>query len=178
MKLRKIIKTRHSGMEDTFWVVAVLFAMAIFFIVLNFTWGKISPKLETGLEGAMPADGINITTTLDQTTNSTTIYNTLFPLIIIGLFAFTLISAFFMNSHPIFFFVGILLLGVALIFGAIFSNVYHRIAENDQLASSTDNFPIMDLFMKNLPLFVLIIFVVVGLILWSKFGGGGSGGGL
>ena len=175
MELRKI-KTRHSGMEDTFWIVAVLFGMAIFFIILNFTWGRIAPKLEGGLDNQMPDDGVNITTTINQTTGSTTIYNTLFPLIIIGLFSFTLISAFFLNSHPIFFFIGIILLGVALIFGAIFSNVYHQIAEHDELSSSTDNFPIMDLFMKNLPLFILIIFVVIGLILWSKFGGGGSGG--
>ena len=171
------IKNKRAGMEDTFWIIAVLFGMAIFFIILAFTWNQISPKINDGLSDAMPADGVNITRTLEQTSDSTIIYNGLFPLIIIGLFSFTLISAFYLNSHPIFFFIGLILLGVALIFGAIFSNVYHQIAENDQFADTTDDFPIIDLFMKNIPLFVLITFFTIGIILWSKFGGGGSTGG-
>ena len=170
-------KNKRGGMEDTFWVIAVLFGMAIFFIILAFTWNQISPKLNDGLDNAMPADGVNITRTLEQTSDSTTIYNGLFPLIIIGLFSFTLISAFYMNSHPIFCFIGLLLLGVALIFGAIFSNVYQQISDNDQFQETTEDFGIIDLFMKNIPLFVLITFATIGIILWSKFGGGGGGGG-
>lgn len=82
-----------------------------------------------------------------------------------------------MNDHPIFFFVGILMLGIAILFGVVFSNVFKQISENDQLATTTEEFGIMSLFMKNLPLFVLIIFVSIGIVLWTKFGGGRGGGG-
>ena len=176
MELRKI-KIRNSGIEDLFWLVAVLFAVAIFFVILYFVWGRVSPKIDEGLSGVMPNDGVNVTQTLNKTTTSITRFNTLFPLILIGLFAFVIMSAFFLESHPIFFWVGLILLGVALIFGAVFSNVYKQITENDEIAAAGAEFGVVNLFMKYLPLFVLLVFVVIGIVLWSKFTGG-SGGGL
>ena len=173
-----MMNNKRGSMEDTFWVIAVLFGFAIFFIILAYTFSQVQPRLSDAIEDKMPDDGVNMTRTLEQTHTATIRYNTFFPLILIGLFSFVLISAFFLNSHPIFFWIGLLLLGIALIFAAIFSNVYHQIAENDQLATTTDDFPIVDVFMENLPIFVLIVFVTIGIVLWTKFGGSSSGSGL
>ena len=66
------------------------------------------------------------------------------------LFGYVFISAMFFRSHPAFFFIGIMILGAALIIGAVFSNVYERISGDDAFATTADDFGVMELFVKNL----------------------------
>lgn len=177
----KPIKTnkniRKSGFEDMFFVMVVLIGMAFFFIFLAKTWSSIKPVLNDGLTSSMPSDtSINITETLDQTTGSTTSYNKLFPFLLIGVFGFVFVSAGFMTQHPIMIFVGIIVLGAAIILAVAYSNVYHQITQTDELASTTAQFGIMDIFMKYLPLVIFMLAIGITVALLIRRGGGGSGG--
>lgn len=95
MKLRPIIKHRikKSGFEDAFFVLAVIFAIVIFVIILAKVWGDIHPALDEGLTGALPAgSGTNITDNFAKITSTMNMFDSLFPLLLIGLFALALIG--------------------------------------------------------------------------------------
>jgi hypothetical protein len=168
---------RKSGFEDMFFVMVCLIGMAFFFIILSKAWTEMKTPLNTGLTAALPAGSTyDINGTLNKVSGANGIYNNLFPFIFIGLLAFVMITAGFMMQHPIMIFVGIIVLGVAIILAVAYSNVYHQISQTDELKDETAKFPIVDIFMKYLPLIIFIVAILITITLLIRRGGGGSGG--
>lgn len=171
------LKKRNSDFGDIFLVMAIIFGVAIFIIILAYAYSQIEPRLNTGLTASTPAEAdSNVTLTLSKTSTALTRINILFPLLIAGLFGFVLISAMFLRSHPAFFFIGLMILGAALILGAIYSNVFQELTETDEFDTTTDDFNIMELFMENLPVIIMIFFVAMAVIMWTRAGGTARGG--
>jgi len=171
--MRQLIK--KNGFTDytsLFFVIAVLFGVAIFFIILSYTYGEIQPKISDSLsKAATPETGKNVTEILEQIDTSIIRMNVLFPLLLIGLFGFVMVSALMARSHPAFFFIGLIVLGVTLILAAVYSNVYQEIADDDKFASTTSDFSIMGLFLENLPTVIVIFFIAIAIILYTRVGG-------
>ena len=185
MKLRRItdrkesiFKIRKQGLEDTFFVMVVMFAVAITIIILAKVWTDIRDPLETGIQSALPTDTgeFNLTDTLDTTGETTLMFDKLFPFILIGLIGFVMIGASLMFQHPIMLFVGIIVLGVAIILAVAYSNIFHQISQTDEFSSTTDSFAITDIFMKYLPVIVVILFIIIGAVLWGRGKSAGGGG--
>lgn len=70
----------------------------------------------------------------------------------------TLISAFFIDSHPIFFVFSLIILIVILVVCAILTNSYAEIVASSEISGDENLFPISNFIMNNL----LIVGVVVG----------------
>lgn len=173
-KFRKKIKHRNSFTDFTglFFALAVIFGVAIFFIILSYAYGKVEPRLNEGLSNAAtPEEGKNVTEILEKTGTALTRFNPLFPLLIVGVFGFVLVMALMGRSHPVFLFIGLIVLGVALILAAIYSNFYETLTENPEFASTAADYNIMSIFLDNLPVVVLILFVAIGVIIYLKSGG-------
>lgn len=174
---RSIIQIKKSqDLTGTFFVIVIMLAFALVFLVLNKVWKDVKSPLDEGLQSAMPDDtSVNITKTLDKVSSTGLLFDKLLPMIIIGLFAFVLIIAGSFMQHPIMIFVGVLILGVAIILAVIYSNVYNSISSSDSFASTKADMPIQDKFMQYLP--IIIVIMVIGIasaIAWSKRGGGGG----
>lgn len=175
--IRPILKNRtkkQQGFVEFFFVIIFLLALCLVIVVLNKVWSEVKDPLNEGLTGAMPDDtSVNITKTLDQTSGSTLIFDKLLPFIIIGLFGFVLIIAGGFMNHPIMIFVGIIVLGVAIMIAGIYSNIYNSITESDEFSSTKADLPIQDKFMQYLPIIIFLIAIGIFIaILWSKKGGG------
>ena len=167
---------KSQGFEAWFFVIVVLLAFGLFFVILNNTWSDISEPLAEGLESAMPDNGVNVTNTLGQVTSAGLQFDKLIPFIVIGLFGFLLISAGAIIRHPIMIFGGIVILGVVILVAVVFSNVYNNITESEAFSDTKADLPIQDLFMKYLPVIVILMaIVIVGAILWSRSSGGAGG---
>lgn len=174
--LRQIQLKKCQGFEAWFFVIVVLLAFGLFFVILNNTWSDVSEPLAEGLENAMPDNGVNVTRTLGQVTSAGLQFDKLIPFIVIGLFGFLLISAGAIIRHPIMIFVGIVILGIVILVAVVFSNVYNNITESDAFSDTKADLQIQDLFMKYLPVIVVLMaIVVVGAILWSRSSGGAGG---
>jgi len=171
--LKTILKTKKSGFEDAFFVIAVMLTIAIFILILNKAWGSIRPDLETSIKESLPAGSdVNITKNFDNVTNASRLFDKLFPLVIIGLFAFVFISAYLSINHPIMLIVGIIVFAVALLLSGIYANLYHQISSSEEFTSTNALLPITEIFMKYLPIIILIIFVAITvIIIYSKQGG-------
>lgn len=168
------ILKKKSGFEDMFFVIVVLFVIAIFLLILAKSWGEIKNPLNEGLSNSMPSDSsVNVTTTLNQVGSSTILFGKLLPMIIIGLIGFVMLGASVYLRHPIMMVVAFILISIAILLAVIYSNVYHSIASSDSFSSTSSDFRIPDKIMEFLPSILLVIFVgAVSLVLWIKGQGG------
>lgn len=176
MKLTKLGIKKSQGFEAWFFVIVILFAVAIFLVVLNKAWGSIKTPLNEGLNSSVPvADRGTISNTINQTTGAGLMFDKLIPFLIIGLFAFVLILAGGIMKHPIMLIVGIIVLAVCIMLAVIYSNVYDEITSTTEFSQTKSDMPIQDKFIQYLPIIMFIMAVgIVAAIIWSRKSGGYS----
>jgi len=176
MELR--LKKSFTDFVSLFFVIAFIFGIAIFFLILSNAYDDhIKDKFNDAITSGTPVDAsANVTKMLDQTSTGIGRFNLLFPLLIVGVFGFVLVMALMSRSHPAFLFIGLIVLGVALILAAVFSNVYETIGDTAEFANQDADFNIMGIFMNNLPIIIIILFVAIGIILYALPGKAAPGG--
>ena len=94
MLISKRNKRGQLGAFEIFFVMAMLFALAIFIVVLYYSWTQINQPIEDALNSAMP-DGqtaFNLTTMSNRVDGGMTLFNVMYPFILLGLIIFALIS--------------------------------------------------------------------------------------
>lgn len=92
----------------------------------------------------------------------------MFIFLIVGLSIASIISVFMIKTHPIFFFVSVLILIVVLVIAAQFSNIFYDISQHEDVVNATDNFTIIPKTMEKLPLYILIISILTIIFLYGK----------
>jgi hypothetical protein len=174
-------KQRHikkpQGFEAWFFVIVVLLAFALFFLVLNNAWGRVSTELSSTLQEASPDSNVDviINNTITKTTNAGLQFDKLIPLIVIGLFAFILISAGAIVKHPVMIVVGIIVLGVVFTIATVYSNIYNDISSSSAFSNTKADLPIQDKFMQYLPSIVILMAVGITIaMIWSRSNSGGA----
>ena len=179
MGLLKKNKRGQTDFVSLFFVLAVLFGVAIFALILYNAYNdNIKDNLNDALTASTPVDAnANVTKILGQTSGGIQKLNPLFPLLLVGLFAFGLIMALMGRSHPAFFFVGLVILAVSIILAVIFANSYTAISENANFANTTAEFGVVSFIMANLPLTIFILFIAISAVLYGMRGGGTPRGG-
>jgi len=91
-----------------------------------------------------------------------------FAFILVGLWIVTLVFAFLIDSHPVFFIVGIILIIIALMLAGIFTNTYEEWVASEEIAGLELNFPIMNFIMKHLLETILVIVASIIIVLYGK----------
>lgn len=175
MAIRKqtVLKKGQTGFTTWLFIIVILLTFSIFFLVLRKSWSEIQTPLNEGLTNAMPSDtSVNVTEILDQTAGISTTFDLLFPFIIIGLFGFVMIGAGAYLGHPIMIFVGIIMMAVLVMLGAVYANVYDSISSSDEFSDAKSFLGIQDKFMQYLP--YIVVFMIIGIavaVIMAKGGG-------
>jgi len=169
---------KKGNLPDVVWIIAVLFATAIMIIFVYYIWSQAKPELDSALGSSLPAGetSFNITQMTGDVGGGIKTFNSMISLFLLGLIVMTLISAFFIQSHPVFFFVSFLFLIIVLIIAVVFSNMYQSIIESEGISDISSEFGIMNLFMQYLPHIIVIITIIVGVILFAKPRGASTSG--
>lgn len=79
-----------------------------------------------------------------------------------------IISAFVIDTHPVFFILGVLLLGFVIFVGAVLSNTYEEIRSETEFLTFADGFPMTNFIIDNLALAIVIVGMTVMLSLYAK----------
>ena len=175
-------KKGATELADVFYVIVFLFSAALLIFILYFVYQQIKEPVQSALVsgvnvGSQAELNASLTTMSGQTIGGVGMFNILFPFILLGLIAMVAVSAFFIDSHPIFFIVSLIILGVVILISVVFSNIFQTITTDDSFGDTSTHFNIMNLFMKNLPFIAVIVIVIVAIIIWGR-PSGSSGGGL
>lgn len=160
-----------------FFVIVVLMAFSVFALVLNMAWEKIEAPLDETLQEQMPDDSpVNISETLGSVGDTTQNFSAMIAFLIIGLFAFVLLTAGAMLKSPVMIIIGLIVLGVLILVAVVFSNVYIEIKDSGSFDSVKDNLTVQNTVMNYLPAIVwTLAFGVVVFILYGRSTGGSSG---
>jgi hypothetical protein len=109
-------------------------------------------------------------------------FDSLFVLLTFGMMLATVISAFFVRTHPVFFVLSLLLMLLVLPMMAIFSNIFEEFATHQDLLQAASDYPLMQSIWGSLPTITLVFIIVTAIVLYSKMnessdirGGGNEG---
>ena len=96
------------------------------------------------------------------------LFDNIFMFVFIGLGLAVVVSAFFIQSHPLFYFVSVVIFSILTFVTALFSNVYEEIILDPTFATAASGFTFMNHFMAYLPLYIIVFSIVVAIVLYSK----------
>lgn len=161
---KKSKKKKGNVAIDVIILIIVLFSFALAGIFINIFTTEMNTSIQNDTSISIEGKELMQTTT----TGFPSLVNDLFLLIFIGLWIVMLITAWFTDTHPIFFiFTAILLVFVTLI-GMNISNAYQEITADAGVVASADMFPNINLIMSNLGAIVLVIGFSVVMVLFGK----------
>lgn len=84
------------------------------------------------------------------------------------LWVFLLVSSYFLNTHPIFFLVVVLVLSVVIFVGASLSNFYQDFIAEEDVAIAASSFPMSNFIISNIALVIVAIGFSVAFTLYAK----------
>lgn len=100
------------------------------------------------------------------------IYNSMnfwFVFLFSGIIISTFISAYFIQSHPVFFVLNIMFLILMIFLAALITNIFNKFASNAELAPVINNFDIMVGFFQNLPKILFIAGAGIFIVMFAKW---------
>lgn len=166
---------KRGAIGDIFWVIAILFIIAIFYIIMRAIYTEIKPELLDALVGEGP-DAHNRSAipleVIDRTINA---QDYLFAFLLFGFFIFMIISSVLIDSNPAFFFVGLIMIAITLIVAPIFANTFTELTAEDELATAKEDFPVTTWIFDHYPTVIIAMGAIVAVVLYGKFGTGGEG---
>lgn len=114
---------------------------------------------------------------IDTGVEAFTVFDSMFIVFAIGLGLFSVISAFYVDAHPITFIFSMILLGIIVMVSAMITNAFDLFATNVIMESVVGEFTYIILFMRNLPLIFFILGLMIAIALHGKPRGQGGGAG-
>ena len=85
------------------------------------------------------------------------------------------ITAFFIDTHPVFMIVTIILMILFTVFGAYLNNVYEEFRTSSDIRTEANQFPLITFFFDHLPKFMVIAIALVSIVTYSRLRQGGGG---
>lgn len=110
---------------------------------------------------------------LDKGQEAMYTFDYMFVFLAIGLSLASLIGAFMIRSHPIFYVFSTLLLGIMVIVSAQITNAFDKFATSSAFSSIANSFPMMVTFVRNFPLFILVSGVLIAVVMYGRPATGG-----
>ena len=177
-KDKRVFKNKKANMTDPIFLAFMLFSSFVSLIIVVVMWNSISPALMNAIESTdTDATTIaQINETHSKITSGLYFYDYMTPIYLIGIIAMIIISAFFIQSHPIFFFMSLFLLLIFVLVGVVFSNTYQTITNTTGIAETAAHFTITETIMYWLPTIMIVVFFVAALFLFAKPGTPPEGG--
>lgn len=170
--LRRKIESKKGDVTDMLIFLIIAFIMAIGIFVLVFTTNEISDGLRSGglnntVEGGDAIDEL-------QEFGNTTLQAGFF-LLFVGLIISTLITSFFIRTHPLFMFLYIFVLGLTVFIGTYLSNAYETMINSPIFANELASQTLITLVMENMITILVAVGALSMIIVFSKFSSRGRG---
>ena len=155
---------KKGSIEDIFFFIVTMLGLALFIIIVAYTIPKVTDEM-------MKTDLNESEHVRDMFSESTAVINRLdavYLIIFAGLIMAIFIVSFFVDSHPLFIPVYILLMGFAIVVGVITNNVYDTFAANVDLATVAASQTYMVAIMDHFILILLGVGIISMIIIFAK----------
>lgn len=156
-----------GNIQDFFIIPVILFAIVMTWQV----WFSLVANFVPGIRDAIPGISATSSGILNTTSGLFSTFDNMFLIVAVGMGLAAFISSYFIDSHPAFFFVSIIVFLIAMLVVPILSNIYNDFIES--IATTTydpaQRMPIVTAILQNFSLYMLGIFAMVGIGLYAKF---------
>lgn len=176
--MRSILKNKKAGYFDIFLFiilsVAVVFIAVIFVKMGNEVSTKLHDKMDVLQHTIRPGENSSInysriiTENLGETNVAYTVLQWVTVIIIIGMMLAILLGNFLVQTKPAFFVPYILIIIIAVILSVNVSNAYDEIMRTTDLASTFALFGPANWIILHLPIFVAVIGIAGGVIMFAR----------
>jgi len=174
MELRKLKlkgKNKRGDITDSPTFMVLLFVLCIGFFIITYVVAEVATGLKvagmnSSVEGASAIDEL-------ESFGTTTIQRGVFFLFI-GMVIGTMVSAFFLRTHPIFIFLYVFFLIVMVYIGTYIGNAYETFANTPLFAEQLAEQVLISFIMNNYLSIIVATTILSWIFIFVKFGGGGG----
>lgn len=155
---------------DGILMVVILCALALFGLVFLNIMNDINDDVQADSDLSTSAK----TLSNDVNTLLPGLLDYMFLFVILGLFIFLVIISFFLDTHPVFYILTILLLvGTFFVIGTM-QDLYTEFSGDSELSSFTTQMPITHFIMQNFFVTFTVMILMIAVLLFAKSRGGGG----
>jgi hypothetical protein len=157
-----------GSMMDIIIMGVTLLVLAISILVAslvmgNFQASTVDTLTTAGAQAALTQGAVAVNT-----------FNYGFIVIAIGLGLGGLIFAWLVPTHPIFIIVSVIMLLIGVVVLPVLSNAFETVSTDATMSTATSNFPLMVVFMSNLPLIGTVFGVLMIIVLYTRYQNSGT----
>lgn len=163
MKLRPIGQDKRGTIVDVLTAIVAIFAFAVVTLVAFTLYNKWNAAVNDNNMSQASKD------IMTQTSGEKTILDNFILFALFGLAFMAMISAYFIDTHPVFFWISIIILVIIIVLATVLSNTYSTIEASETLNSTAAEFPKTSYVVNHLPLFVVGMGIIVLIIMYAKY---------
>lgn len=160
---------KKGDASDMLLLLVMVFFLVISLVVALFANGKIQEIISTtALNESAAYSQINSSFNQINTFGVQRGFTLFFGILIIGI----LVSSFLVRVHPVFIFIYILTLGIAIFVSIYLANAYELVVSNASFAAIASNYKVMTFIMQHVAKILLAVGALSMIIIFGKVGGG------
>ena len=169
MRMRIFKEKKGDAVIDGLTILVVVFVFGLLSLTVYSGFMEAEPDIRASLNDSDSATLNQSLASLDMVKNQfPSVFDGALVVILIGLWAFALVSAYFIDTHPIFMIFSAILLIFVFITAAMIGNVGEELLSGDEFSSISGSFPITNWVMSHIFIIVLVIGLSVLLVLYGK----------
>ena len=157
---------KKGQLPDLFLIIVILSLFAITTVTMVTFYNSYTETLE----GNTAFDNPWNEAVEENADNLNKGYDYLFMFILVGLTILTVVLGLNVKSHPVFFFISLLLLVIVTVVSAIMSDVYTQLATNSSSAieATASTYTIIPFVMNHLPMFMFFLGMFIMVLFYAK----------
>ena len=159
-------KRKGQAFSDLIIVVVLLLAVAFAFIII----GKANKEVTDELTASNFSQGVAEAQVIVTNTGADfpALFDNVFLILLVGLWIMLIVSSMFIDAHPVFFVVTIVLLVVVFVLSGLLAGVFQEVMDDTDMGSEAGNYPKISWVFNNFLLVVIIIGLSAAVALYGK----------
>ena len=176
MKLRPIVQNKRGGFSDLFLFMIFAFVIILISVIWVYIGGVVEDKMQETVGEMDLHDTVGnnasqvVTNTIGATNNSFEALHWITVFLIGGMILSIFIGSYLVTTKPIFFIPYLFIVIIAIVVSVPMSNSYEKLMTDATLSGTFAGFSGASWIMLNLPIWITIIGITGGIIMFSRMG--------
>ena len=162
----KRISSKKGSVYDVYLIIGILLVLSLVSMLVLKVLTEVRTQFED--DDILKPEQLGYITNVEDRYGR--IIDGIFLFFLVGVCITVLIAAFLVRTYPFFYFFSIIVIAIFIFVSAIMANVYQEFADNDDLASTAEQFVVIGYIMPRLPFYTLIISILIAVVMFSKGG--------
>ena len=157
------MNNKGASMLDMFLIIIILFVLGASSIFIYNIFTNVNDELQKSDFSPEAKEQIQ-----GQVDVFPRVWDSVFLIVFVGLTIALFISAFFLNTSPVFFIFTVIIMGIAIVLAAVIGNVYENVVVDTVFSSSEAEFTIIPFIMGNIAKLITGIGLLLMVGLYAK----------